>query len=217
MKNLLLFISTILTSFTLTAQNNLLIQTSEVHHLMQNYESDRGSLMRFYTVSNSPERRERFKKFNEDYLQQLNSLAFDKMSQGGKVDYLLFKRRIENELRTLQIEETEYNAIKKYLGFSDYIYKLEKLRRRGTSMDGAEVAKSLNDLQKQIIAANASLKKEQPIERALSIRASNAVTGLQDALKNTYQFYDDYDPLFTWWVEKPYQKNDSPLKAYATH
>ena len=215
MKNLLLFISTLFTSVSSSAQNNLLIQTSEVHHLMQNYDSDRGSLMRFYIVSNSPERRERFKKFNEDYLQQLSALSFDKMSQGGKVDYILFKRRIENELRNLKAEETEYNAIKKYLGFSDYIYNLEKLRRRGTSMDGAEVAKKLNDLQKQIIAANASLKKEQPFERALAIRASNAVTGLQDALKNTYQFYDDYDPLFSWWVEKPYQKNDSLLRVYA--
>jgi len=215
MKKLLLFISTIFTSLTLTAQNNLLIQTSEVHHLMQNYESDRGSLMRFYTVTNSPERRERFKKFYEGYLQQLSSLAFDKMSQGGKVDYILFKRRIENELRTIQIEETEYNTIKKYLSFSDYIYKLEQLRRRGTTMDGAEVARNLNDLQKQIIAANTALKKEQPMDRALAMRASNSVTGLQDALRNTYQFYNDYDPLFSWWVEKPYQKNDSLLKVYA--
>jgi len=198
------------------AQNNLLIQTSEVHHLLQNYESDRGSLMRFYTVNSSPERRERLKKFNEDYLQQLNTIAFDKISQGGKVDYILFKRRLESELYTLHTEETEYNATKKYLGFSDYIYKLEQLRRRGTTMDGAEVAKNLTDLQKQIIAANASLKKEPSMERPLAIRASNAVTGLQDALRNTYQFYNDYDPLFTWWVEKPYQKNDSLLKLYAT-
>ncbi len=215
MKNLLLIISTILTSLTLSAQSNLLIQTSEVHHLMQNYDSDRGSLTRFYTVPNSPERRERFKKFYEDYLGELNALNFEKMSQGGKVDYILFKRRIESELRNIQTEEIEYNAIKKYLAFSDYIYNLEKLRRRGTSMDGAEVAKSLNDLHKQIIAANAALKKEQPMDRALAMRASNAATGLQDALRNTYQFYKDYDPLFTWWVEKPYQKNDSILKVYA--
>jgi len=215
MKRILAFAFAILTSTCLFAQTNLLIQTSEVHHLMQNYDSDRGSLMRFYTVNSSPERRERFKKFNEDYLQRLTAMNFDKISQEGKVDYILFKRRLEMELFNLKTEETEYNSVKKYLGFSDYIYELEKLRRRGTTMDGEQVAKNLNELEKKITAANTSLKKEEKFDRTLALRASNAVTGLQDALRFTYQFYNDYDPLFTWWVQRPYQRNDSLLKVYA--
>ena len=215
MKRILAIAFTILTSTCLFAQTNLLIQTSEVHHLMQNYDSDRGSLMRFYTVNSSPERRERFKQFNEDYLQRLTAMNFDKFSQEGKVDFILFKRRLEMELFTLKTEETEYNSVKKYLGFSDYIYELEKLRRRGTTMDGEQVAKNLNELEKKIAAANTSLKKEEKFDRALALRASNAVTGLQDALRFTYQFYNDYDPLFTWWVQRPYQRNDSLLKVYA--
>ena len=68
-------------------------QTSEVHPLLVNYEADKGGLTRFYTITNSPERRERFKQFNQEYLQQLEKLDFDKMKTGSQVDYILFQRQ----------------------------------------------------------------------------------------------------------------------------
>ena len=111
MKRILAIAFAILTSTCLLAQTNLLIQTSEVHHLLQNYDSDRGSLMRFYTVNSSPERRERFKKFNEDYLQRLTAMNFDKISQEGKVDYILFKRRLQMELFNLKFKETASTSV----------------------------------------------------------------------------------------------------------
>ena len=74
-------------------------QTSDVEPLMAQYDADKGSLTRFYTITNSPERRERFRKFNEDYLAKLASLDFDKMGSSSQVDYILFKRRIDNEIR----------------------------------------------------------------------------------------------------------------------
>jgi uncharacterized protein (DUF885 family) len=38
---------------------------------------------------------------------------------------------------------------------------------------------------------------------------------LQARLKGFYDFYDTYDPAFTWWVPKPYQQLDSALGSYA--
>src|SRR5688572_14223318 len=71
---------------------NLLEQSSEVHPLVVQYGADYGSLERFYFVTNSTERRERFKTFHQDYLKRLQELPFESMSTGGKVDYLLMKR-----------------------------------------------------------------------------------------------------------------------------
>src|SRR5690349_18290650 len=107
------------------AVNNLYLQTSEVHPIMVQFEADRGSLTRFYFVTNSPERRARMKQLYADYLKQLNNLNFDRMKQDGKVDYILFKRDLEEQNRLLDVEEKEYNQIAKYFGFSNQIYALE--------------------------------------------------------------------------------------------
>jgi hypothetical protein len=94
---------------------------TEVYPLIINYRADRGSLERFYFIPNSPERRERFKTFYNDYLTKLEQLPFENMSVGGKVDYLLTKRDLQNELYLLNTEEKEYNQIKKYTSYGDPI------------------------------------------------------------------------------------------------
>ncbi len=152
-------------------------QTSEVQPVMVQYDADKGSLTRFYTVTNSPERRERLVKFNQDYLKQLAALDFDKMKVSGQVDYLLFKRQIDNELRVLDKEQKEYTAIYKYVSFGDPIYQLEKLRRRGTTMNSEDVAGKLTAMQQQFQAASVSLAKEGLMEMPLALRAEGTVRG----------------------------------------
>jgi uncharacterized protein (DUF885 family) len=191
-------------------------QSSEVSPLMINYEADKGNLTRFYTIINSPERRERFKKSNNDYLNELSKLSFDKLNTSSQVDYLLFKRNIENELWLLNKEEKEFNAIKKYIPFAESIYKFEQLRRRGAYLNSEEIAHQLFQFNQQIQQLSASLKQEPELELALAARAENTIKGLQAALKSVNDFYFSYDPNFTWWWQKPYQEIDASLNAYAT-
>ncbi len=189
-------------------------QTSEVQPVMVQYDADRGVLSRFYTVINSPERRERFRKLYNDYLKQLLQLDFDKMKTSGKVDYILFKRQIDNELRILDTEEKEYMATYKYTSFGEPVYQLEKLRRRGTSMNGEEVAAKLKVLQQQLLLATASVEQEPIMDMPLALRAEGTVRGLRSALKSVYDFYYGYDPQFTKLVPEPYRMVDSLLGAY---
>lgn len=195
--------------------NGLYRQTSEVHHLLTQYEADWGSLSRFYTVVNSPERRERFKAFHMGYLRQLGQLNFDRMNTDSRVDYLLFQRNLRNELLELADEEKEYNQTTKWFPFADKLYDLEKLRRRGTPMVAEQVASDLNTIGKQILAVRKDVEKTEKIDPALARRAEGTAKGLQAALKSVFTFYNAYDPLFTWWVPEPYRKTDSLLTGYA--
>ena len=210
-----LLIIALLSLSSITAQDKLLTQTSEVHNLMVQYDADKGSLTRFYFISNSPERCKRMQEFNKDYLDKLSALLFENMSTGGKVDYILFKRNLENELRLLDKEETEYNQVSKFFPFAEKIYTLEKQRRRGTSIKGEQVAKQFNELSKNITALSGSLKNEPSMPLPLATRAQNIAKGLQTALKSVYDFYNGYDPQFTWWVPMPYKNADSLLGLYA--
>ncbi len=215
-KNMLATIALILCCSITVAQNNLLLQTSEVHNLMVQYEADKGSLTRFYSIPNSLERRHRLQTFTKEYIDKLSALPFESFSSGGKVDYILFKRNLDNELRLLDKEETEYNQVSKYFPFADAIYALEKQRRRGAALNGEQLAKQLNELSKTITASSKTLKNEPVMAMPLATRAQNTIKGLQTALKSVFEFYNGYDPQFTWWVPVPYKAADSSLGLYAT-
>jgi uncharacterized protein (DUF885 family) len=190
-------------------------QTSDVQPLMQQYQADKGSLTRYYTIANSPERRTRLIAFNKDYLTQLEALNFDKMKTDSKVDYILLKREINNELFLLDNEEKEFQKISRYFPFANAIYELEKNRRRGESVNSTNLSKQLFDWQKQINSLCNKISTEAVIEMKLAIRAESTAIGLKDALKSVFEFYNGYDPEFTWWIQQPYKNIDSSLSAYA--
>ncbi|MEO5682448.1 MAG: DUF885 family protein [Chitinophagaceae bacterium] len=211
------------------ATKGLYTQASEMTDMMIQYEADKGSIMRFYATAgaddgwrirqgndyNSPERRQRRLQLLANYQQQLKQLAFDKMNVNGKVDYLLFKRDLEDEEYQLQQEQKTYDQVARYLPFSDSLYALQVPRRRGLAVDGAAIAKQLNETNKEINRNIESLKKTDSMDMKQAGLASEAAKGLQAALKNYYNFYNGYDPLFTWWVPKTYAATDSLLNLYA--
>ena len=203
-------------SFTTKAQNDLLLQTSEVNNLMVHFAEDEGSLERFYVIPNTAERRDRLKSIYSDYLTQLDKLPFDNISTGGKVDYLLFKRDIESKLYQLGIEERECNQVSKLTSPGNPIYELEKQRRRGHQLNASEVAEQLNSVNSQLQQAILSLDKQPDMTRALVARAKGTILGQQKALRSVYDFYNGYDPEFTWWAAEPTKKLDSTLSKYAS-
>jgi len=205
-------------------------QTSEMNDMMVHYEADKGSVLRFYSTSpsrdewwnaqdgqnyNSPERRQRLLLLINENRKELEQLDFDKMNINGKVDYLLFRRDLDDENYRLQLEQKNYDKVIRYLSFSDRIYVLDKPRRRGMAVNGEEVAKELNSINKEISKSVDRLKSADSIEMKQADLAADAVRGMQGTLKNYYNFYNGYDPLFTWWVPETYKVTDSLLGLYA--
>lgn len=190
-------------------------QTSDVQPLMQHYEADKGSLTRFYTISNSPERRIRFIAFNKDYLTQLEELNFDKMKTDSKVDYILLKRQINDELFLLEKEAEEVQHINQYFPFANGIYELEKNRRRGAHVNSIDLSRQLLDWQKQIQSLTTKVASADKFDLKLALRAESTAIGLKQALKSVFEFYYGYDPEFTFWIQQPYKNLDSSLSAYA--
>ena len=206
------------------SKSSLYKQTSEMADVMIQYEADRGSIIRFYSLSNrqdanyaynSPERRQRLLKLIANYQQQILKLDFASMDINGKVDYILFKRNLEDQSYQLNEEQVKYDQIVKYLPFANSLDALERPRRRGIAVVGQEVAKELNNINKEIAKSIITLKKSDSIESTLADYASVSIKGLQNILKNYYNFYNGYDPLFTWWVPKTYTVTDSLLNNYA--
>src|SRR5262245_28316730 len=203
---------------------------SEMRAAIERYTVDRGSLQRSYPVAYSSSRRERFKKFYDEWLASLQSLDFDSMSQDGKIDYILFKNHLEYELRQLDIQARQFSEIEPLVPFAGKIIDLEEARRRMEPIDSAKVAAMLNDLKKQVDerrrAVELGLRSEARggdtssdptrLKKTVANRAVAAINGLRGNLRNWYTFYNGYDPMFTWWNEEPYKTLDQSLTNYAT-
>ncbi|PBJ05420.1 DUF885 family protein [Flavobacterium sp. ACN6] len=210
--------------------SDLYLQTSEVNNTMVHYEADKGSIMRFYAANsnadtfgipydennyNTPERRTRRLQLISDYKKVLEGLNFDAMNINGKVDYILFSRNLSNEEYELVQQQKLYNKIKIYFPFDEKIYALEKPRRRGIKVNGEIAAKELEDLRKAINEQIKSAAKIEGLDKASSEFAVLNAKGLQEILKNYFDFYNGYDPLFSWWVPKTYTEVDAALAEYA--
>ena len=124
----------------------------------------------------------------DEYLEILKRSLFEKWNINGKVDYVLFKRNLESEQYQLLEEQKTYDQIAKYLTFSDRLYTLQKPRRRGMSVSGEEVAKELNDINKDIATAIDRLKKVDSIEERQANLVSEAARGLEGVLERLFQF-----------------------------
>jgi hypothetical protein len=216
-------------SFCQSENNDLYLQTSEVNNLMVQYSADRGSIMRFYSAAssdewwlrqqgsdfNTPERRERRLRLISDYLRQLEQADFDKMNINGKADYILFRRDLEDEQYQLLQEQALDEKIARYFPYAQRIYALNLPRRRGVAINAQAVAKEMDDIRKQIVTSIENLRKADSIEKKTADHASATANGLKNVLKGYYNFYNGYDPLFTWWVPKTYLAVDSLLNVYS--
>lgn len=188
---------------------------SEMRAAIERYTLDRGSLTRSYPVPMSQARRDRFRKFYEEWLASLKSQDFDSFSQDGKVDYVLFKNHLEYELRQLDIQGQQISEIQPLVPFAETIIGLEEARRRMEPIDSAKIAATLTSLRKQVDESRRTVESLKP-KKTVANRAVAAMTGLRNNLRNWYTFYNGYDPLFTWWNEEPYRSVDQALTSYST-
>ncbi|MDN5289407.1 MAG: hypothetical protein JWR38_5681 [Mucilaginibacter sp.] len=215
---------------TTSTNNDLYEQTSEIAGRIIQYGEDINAIRSFYSpynvnrhgedqdrsnVLNSPEQRKRLMEVNNDYLKQLGLIQFSTLSIYGKVDYILLKKKINFELNDLKKEEEQYNQITKYITFADGIYTLEQKRRRGTFVDGEKVAADLNNILKTLKTDSAAFKRIPSLDMPLAKLTRNALLGLKGRLRGVYDFYNGYDPMFTWWVPVPYEALDKALTKYS--
>lgn len=217
-------------AYLLQASDSAIIADADTSHselkpMIQQFTADLGSLNRFYTIEISSTSRSRMKQFYSASIDRLMRMDFESLSQDGRIDYLLFRNYLQHALRELDIQAKTVKEELPLLPFAESIVSLCEARQRMDFVDPSKVASQLNDLSRQIKEKRDSLETEQKAGSALSIgkvkktvgnRAFEMVRDLRNGLKDWFNFYNGYDPLFTWWVGEPYKSIDSSLKNYGS-
>ena len=208
------------------SQDDSFVPCQVMPMLITNHEADMSDLVRYYSPSNgfrwgrisdsggSQERRDRIVELKEKYLAELSKIDFEELPQECKVDYILFKRDLNNDINEAKQHDETYAEVKSWFPFSDNIYKYLKLRRRGYQLKAKEVAKNWNTSAKQIDSLLPILKEDQSFNKDQVQEAILAVEEIKNSAASVFSFYNDYDPMFTWWVPSTYKALDSSLAKY---
>lgn len=203
-------------------------QASETSGLVIQYGHDVRAIQYFYGPMSqnnlgrwgsspvySPEQRARLLVLDEEYLSKLAALDFEAMSIHGQVDYILLKRKIEAHIKSLEEGASRYQRIVQFIPFADSIYEFEAQRRRGTTLDGESVAHSLHRTLLSLREARVEVEKKEQLDQNDASALAEALDALRARLKSAFDFYNGYDPMFTWWVPEPYKALDEELEVYA--
>ena len=154
----------------------------------------------------SPEQLERLLEIDHSYLDKLKAFPYSALETSGQVDYILLKRKIEQNIQTLIEQKNSHKRLAHYLPFAEEIYQLEILRRRGKTLDGEKVANTLYKLSKQVEESKKAINDKSSLTYEDVQFLRDVLESLKLRLSSVYDFYHGYDPLFTWWVPKPYQQ-----------
>ena len=208
MKKLVLFLSLSLFS--------LLANATELVSLIQTYQADRGALGRLYTHRLSSEYFARMESFNKDYLKTLQSQNYAALSEDGKIDYQLFRNYLEKQLAELDLEKRDFMQIQSVLEFGKPLEEFTVARRRAVQPDAQALAAKWNQVAQALDAQHKALASSSKYDSWQKAElAAQAVESLHKVVKESYDFYFDFDPAFTWWMPTPWEKLDAGMKAYA--
>jgi uncharacterized protein (DUF885 family) len=201
--------------FSLDSSLTLDQSKSEMRPYIQLFTADLEALDRYYSIPFAESRIKRFTAFYDDWLTRINQINFDGLSPEGKVDYILFENYLHFQKYKLERQQKSFREIEALIPLAAEIINLEESRKKIEKIEPPRVAELLSRISVNLESLKIQLETERP-KSFLAFRAARVIDSLKEILKNWYEFYHGYDPLFTWWVEKPYAEAVTALEKYST-
>ena len=193
--------------------------------VLERYASDARSLRRFYDVPFSPTTERVMRQFYEAWRSAMQQIRFGSLPEEGRIDYLLFRNKLDHEIRQLDLNRKRAAEIADLIPFAPAIVELKEARQRVDPLDASAAAQTLERISKQMEdltrrindpgKAGPAKGAEIKVDKTAAFRAARTVDRLRDTLKSWFEFYDGYDPIFTWWMTEPYKKTAAAMEKYA--
>lgn len=214
-----------MTSATSNAQESgLYDHTTPIEPYIIQYRNDLQAINYFYGpmpkgwgfqyAAASPEQMDRLLLLDQEYEKKMKQFDYKKLNTNGQVDYILLNRKIKKNIEDIKSNQSAYNRVKNYLPFADSILEFEKKRRRGGAVDAKEVATTFEKASAQVDQEIKKLEGVKSIPSADVEYLENIIASLKLRLESSFDFYNGYEPMFTWWVPKSHDRLQEKLKEY---
>lgn len=180
------------------------------------YEEDRDALRRYWKLSLSELGSARMRAFFESELASLGAIEFDALTQEDRVDYVLLRTELENELALLDQRAARRAQTLALAPYAPRLLAVLEPGQRLEPVDAEKVASEFDALLEGVRKAKSELADAARAEkRSVVVRASRDLESLRDALSEWVGERDGYDPLFGWWVKQPADKLREALGDHA--
>ncbi len=216
-------------------------EPATVRELIERWRADSGELRSFYSVPLSAVRARRVAALDDAAEAAAAPLLLDDaLTRDERVDVVLLLDHVRQARKQRAWEGAQNERAAPLLPFAADLVRLEESRRAlepvepqaaAATLDAARSA--LEDVRKQLDAGKkgagkkgegkkgAGKKKDaadalRP-DRPVALRAARTVFAVERALGDWFRYRDGYEPQFSWWVRKPYERLDKALGAYAKY
>ncbi len=175
---------------------------------------DESALERFYNIKSSPNRVDRFNRYFTEQLGDLKKVKFDSLDHAGQVDYILLKHHLESSQRRLMIDARVDAESAKIRPFSPQVIALCEARQQMKTINAEQCAISMKTLSDEIKKIRSEIEKGLKLDKTVAFRGANILDDEKRKLEEWFKFYNGYDPMFSWWVQKPYEETHKVLESY---
>ena len=174
-------------------------------------------------VSVSFARIARLKRFDLDWQGAVARIDGSRLSALARKQLEGLKGTIAENLAALDTGAASVARISPLLPFAPRIVGLYESRARMEDVDSQRAAGDVTTVVREVAAVRAQLESGLAAGATDGLRAdpetanlaADAVDSLRTSLNNWFEFFDGYDPVFTWWMGLPFKHADAALRGYA--
>ncbi|MBC7835426.1 MAG: DUF885 domain-containing protein [Phycisphaerales bacterium] len=220
-------------------------RAASVEQLIRLYNSDRGSIQRFYDMEWSEERFDRLERFYGEWQAKLAAVDAAELAGEAQVDLVLLRNEVEGAISHLELDRARLKEMEGLLPFRDAIQVLERERRQMEQVDAEGAAGVLAGIEAKVKSARERIeagrkrkkgddgkaaRESEPeggaeeaddggieVSPVLARRTAAAVRELRDTLNEWARFYEGYEPAFSWWTRRPLADANKALDEYAKY
>ncbi len=168
--------------------------------VMIRFEADQSALLRTFRLPQSRIRHERMVKFYSDFERELSAMDFAAMGAEDRADWVLLRDRARSERESLEFGAQRFAEARALLPYWDDLCAFHEERISKRTANGAGSADRLTELTKAVGEASRNLADvPEPVARRAYMALGEGIRALDD----WYDHFAGYDPLFTWWTERP--------------
>ena len=160
----------------------------------------------------SPARIARLKRYDMNWQAALGRLETSRLTPEAKTDLARLVGTIADNLAQLDADARTMAQVVTVVPFAPTIVKLVEARIRVDDMNAQRAAAEITAVTKEIARLTAAPPRVNAEQARLG---ATAVDQLRTITAEWFNFYNGYDPLFTWWMAGTYAKADEALKDYA--
>jgi hypothetical protein len=187
----------------------------DFNEMISSFSADKSALERKYPNNLSDTYFERFSKFYMDWQKQLEAVDFESLSKDQKVDYVLLRNKIEKSIYFHGLAAKEFDEVKFVVQDAKDIYVYNENRKSGLNPNAEKLAAIFNTAEKNIRNSILNLNINKPFNSWQNAElAAKTIQKLKAATEESFDFYNEYNPEFMWWMKTSQQKLIKTLGEY---